>query len=247
MLSETAPYVIGQSAFDPLAQLWKNYLTIPEALQQSFLQDNKVIQGVGFKMKHIHELVSTTGATHIKASFIIRPDKHGNMHFSVTLHAVDFLGTRLSSYYLPTYATTEHDLPVEAKGGTKKRYKNQLSNSLVNNWLTNWSDYGKGDAAYFASPYGPLLAYTFEVSEFVAMFFRLHSQRVNSSWLELSFVLHAYWRSMPIEAPTHEEKVSTFGLVIRLKRPTPDDPNDLPGGGTGDDAILDMGKPSPPY
>lgn len=266
--SPSKPYVIGQQEFEPLAQLWKDSLAVPSILQKSFLDSSgSILQGVGFRMKHILELVSTIGATHIKVAFIMQPDESGHLQFSVALFAVDFLTTRLSSYYVPSYVTTDETMLTEAVGGTEMRYKNQVSSPLLRDWLYNWATYGKGEASYFDSQYGPLQGYTFEISEFTAMFYRLHSQRVKDSNLELLFVLHHYWRSMPLEAPTHEAQVYTFGLVIRLKRPSlvlpgtghgeddgtghgPGDGTGMGGGtevGTGDDAVLDMGKPSPPY
>lgn len=251
------PLVIGQADFAPLAQRWKDYVPDAAKLKACFLVapsllggKDKLLQGVGFSMEQILHLVSTVGATSIRAAFIVIPnqEKGAALQFSVALYAQGLGDRRLSSYYLPHYTTTEQlplPIPPVPKHNPGAPYTNQVANIVVQEWLDNWTKYGEGKAQYFASPYPPdyLEAYSFEVAEFSAMFYRLRGHDVKDASLELSFVLHEYWQSVTTGGATIEELVYTFGLVLRLKRGKGDSNIEL----TEEDPLLDMGKPCPPY
>ncbi|TDN36287.1 hypothetical protein E4631_08550 [Hymenobacter sp. UV11] len=231
------PGILGQSLFDQYAANWLAIISRPDtaALQQSFVvaDDQPLLAGVGFPLERIAQLVGTVGAVNIKARFVIMPPVAGSKPlFSVALFATDSLDARLSSYYVPDQFFTD-PLLVAQGGGPTVVHRNQIANSLGQRWARNWQGIKDVKPEFFASHYGPLRGYTFELGEFMAPFFRLDDLAAAS--LRLSFVLHDYYQP----SPTGDDVLTyTFALVLRLERG--DKLLD------GDDPLMDTAKPCPP-
>ncbi len=231
--------ILGQSLFDQYAANWLAIISKPDAaaLQQSFVvaDDQPLLAGVSFPMERMAQLVGTVGAVTIKARFVIMPPVAGGRPlFSVALFAADSLGARLSSYYVPDQFLTGPLVVAQGSAGATMVHRNQIANSLGQRWARNWRDVRDVEPEFFASHYGPLRGYTFELGEFMAPFFRLDD--LDGVSLRLSFVLHDYYQP----SPTGDDVLAyTFALVLRLDRG-----EKLLDDG---DPLMDTAQPCPPH
>ncbi|AMJ66789.1 hypothetical protein [Hymenobacter sp. PAMC 26628] len=166
-------------------------------------------------------LVSTVGVVFVRTRFLaIAPSDGHPARFALALFATDAAGKRLSAYYL-----------ADAEEAASALHATQVPHDLVKAWLQNWTAAPAVTPVLFATAYGPLQGYTFDVGDFLEPLFA--AQPFGDQTLRISFGLHEYY---PVEGPLAQ----TFGLVLRLH-----DPKKLEGG--SDDPFFDMSKPCPPY
>ena len=233
--------ILPQQAFDQGLSTWVGLISAPDArtLQAIFTSDSQLITGVGFSIERIAQLVSTIGAVRVKARFISQPlVPGGEPQFLVALFAVDALDARVSSYHVPEHLYLDKpDLGHAVETPARTIHKNEVSSALARRWLTNWADAPAVLPAYFASPYGPLRGYTFELSEFAAVFH--HLRKLDNKRLRVAFVLHDFYQPDPAGG---DRLAQTFALALQLDR------QGKTGEGVtgGDDPILDMAQPCPP-
>jgi hypothetical protein len=181
---------------------------------------------LAFPIERIKWLVSAVGVRQIKARFLLVPDAHAKLQFTLALFATDAEGARLSAYYLPE-AYWETAATTDALG-------DPIPSSLAATWLANWTAVPEVTPALFATSWGPLEGYNFDVSDFVSTLF--NAQSFESATAYLGFGLHEY------HSPTATEAVltRTFGLVLQLAGP----------GQTRlaprDEDFFDMATPCPP-
>ena len=233
--------ILPQPAFDQAVSTWVELISTPDerALQAVFTADKQLVTGVGFSIERIAQLVSTIGAVRVKARFLIHSlAPGGEPQFLVALFAVDVLDARVSSYYVPEHLYLEKpDLGRAAETPARTIHKNQVANVLAQRWLAGWADATAVLPAYFASPYGPLRGYTFELGEFAAMFH--HLRKLDDKRLRVAFVLHDFYQPDPTGG---DQLAHTFALALQLDRRGREE-GGLAGGG---DPILDMSAPCPP-
>lgn len=173
-------------------------------------------------IQHLVWLVSTVGIVFVKTRFLAIARGGHPAHFALALFATDAAGKRLSAYYLAE---------AEAAPDTQQLHATQVPHDLVKTWLHHWTAATAVTPALFATGYGPLQGYTFEVGDFLEPLFA--AQPFGDQTLRISFGLHEYY---PAEGPLAQ----TFGLVLRLH-----DPKKLEGDGAGD-PFFDMSMPCPP-
>ena len=260
--------VIGQQLFDQYVANWVNIVGNENnaELQLSFQQpgNKALLAAVRFPVKQIARLVSTIGAKHIKARFLVkREEKTGQPHFTLALFATDALDARVSSYYVaeeywtPALAQAE---PLGEENQAEVSLRNPAENQqgnvprvLANTWLALWGNTREVTPELFASNYGPLRGYTFELQDFLAPLGRLKS--LEDEKLQVAFGLHEYYRSTSEDAAlvqkTNRMEVSqaansevegeilvhTFGLLVQLESVRDQ---------LGYDPIYDMSAPCPP-
>ena len=175
-------------------------------------------------------LVSAVGVHQIKARLLLVPAKPGGtpQHFSLALFAADARGERVSAYYAanPYQPATA---PAPGPGGP-------LPAELAAIWLANWAEAAAITPALFATSYGPLQGYNFEVKDFVAIL--ASAQPFGGQELHLHLSLHEYYAATTSsETPTPTQ---TFGLVLQLHSP------EQGAGPAAAGAYYDMAAPSPP-
>ena len=239
---DTSPTgLLPQQAFDQAVATWVELISRPDerALQAVFTSDKQLVTGVGFPIERIAQLVSTIGAVRVKARFVVQALVPGaEPQFLVALFAVDALDARVSSYYVPEHLYLEKpELGHAAKLPAQHIHKNQVSSALAQRWMTNWAKAPAVLPAYFASHYGPLRGYTFELGEFAAVFH--HLRKLDDKLLRISFVLHDFYQPDPVGG---DMLAHTFALALSLDRKG----NEEEGLAGKDDPILDMSMPCPP-
>lgn len=177
-------------------------------------------------LPQVVRLVSTVGATHIKASFLGLPAAGGGpARFGLALAASNSLGARVSSYYQA--AAYQPAAPGEGLTGA-------VPNLLVQRWRQLWQQAAQVEPAMFAGAYGPLRGYTFELDDFVTALTTATSP--DRGQLVLYFGLHEYYRPDPAAG---DLLAQTFGLILQLRGAG----QDQAGGG---DPFYDMSAPCPP-
>lgn len=233
--------LLPQPAFDQGVSTWVALMGLPDerALQAIFRADKQLVTGVGFSIERIAQLVSTIGAVRVKARFIVHAlVPGGEPQFLVALFAVDALDARVSSYYVPEHLYLEQPaLSRAAEMPARTIHKNEVSSALAQRWLANWAGAAAVLPAYFASPYGPLRGYTFELGEFAAVFH--HLRKLDDKRLRVSFVLHDFYQPDPVGG---DVLAHTFALALQLDRQMKTEEGVM----DGDDPILDMASPCPP-
>lgn len=217
-------------------------------LAQSFQvgagSSSSVLAGLSFPALQIARLVSTVGAVRIKARFLINQDAEQKQlpHFTLALFATDALDTRLSSYYVadeywtPTASRPEVQPEAQLRVAVTAHSRKEVPGVLATLWLKGWQGLKTTreiTPALFASSYGPLRGYTYEVDEFVHLL-RALTQLKNES-VQLVFDLHEYYRPLP---PQGDVLVRTFGLLLNVKNAKNE------GGAEG--TFVNMSAPCPP-
>ena len=241
------PGIITQRQFDEYAANWVAASSDPEGteLAQSFRvgKNQQLLASLSLPVLQIARLVSTVGAAHIKARFlIIRDEKTQQPHFSLVLFATDALDARISSYYLAEQywlpATRSKAAPNNSAPAASLRpvimgaTRTEVPDVLARHWLRLWAELTQVTPALFATSYGPLRGYTFEVAEFMTPLRQLSD--FGHEKLVLEFDLHEYYRT----EPQGEVLVHTFGLVLRLES--------LRVQGVSG-PFINMGQPCPPH
>ena len=255
--------ILPQQAFDQAVATWVELINKSDerALQAAFRSDKQLVTGVGFSIERIAQLVSTIGAVRVKARFIVHSlVRGGEPQFLLALFATDALDARVSSYYVPEHLYLKQpELGPATEAPAQAIHKNQVSKVLVQRWLANWTGAATVLPAYFASHYGPLRGYTFELGEFAALFH--HLRKLDGKRLRVSFVLHDFYQPDPVDG---DMLARTFALTLHLDRQgdaeegvaskeslaldmTASKNNPILGVVAGkDDPILDMSAPCPP-
>lgn len=246
MSDQTPPIagLISQSLFDHYSAGWLEVISRPdaEALQAGFMQDGLHLTGVGFSITQIARLVATVGAVHIKARFIMQPPKPGTQpQFSLVLFATDALDARISSYYVPEIVYTDTaGFTRPSRPGKLPIHKNQVHYVLAERWRQSWASLTEVLPEYFATHYGPLRGYTFELNEFIALFLLLET--LGEERLKIFFVLHDYYQPDP--NTSGDQLANTFALALSLKRT--ENTKCADDFQAGDDPITNNGAPCPP-
>lgn len=179
---------ISDPATDDLSQ----YFTAAEDDKTKLLTDR-----VLFPAGSIAQLVSTVGASTIKARFILMPVTPGSSHlrFSLVLFATDSFNTRLSSYYvsepywegnkgagyllkkIETYLASGNSYLVDGEldPNSPVPFEGAVPDALATSWLFNWylaamtvTAGGKLPSALFNGAYGFLRGYSFDLEDFLA-------------------------------------------------------------------------------
>lgn len=236
--------ILPQRLFDQYSANWLEVISQPNvvALQNSFMQGNALLTGVGFSITQIAQLVAAIGAVHIKARFILQPPAPGTQpQFSLALFATDSLDARVSSYYVPETVYTDTDAFTRpSKPSQVTIHKNQVHYVLAERWRQSWANLPQVEPKFFDSHYGPLRGYTFGINEFSSIFQLL--EMLGDEMLKVSFVLHDYYQPDP--STGGDQLVKTFALALCLKRT---DATQCDGGfQAGDDPIMNNGMPCPP-
>ena len=247
--SPTPADIITQRQYAEYAANWVAASNDPAGtvLAQSFRlgKNQSLLASLRFPARQIARLVSTVGAAHIKARFLIKVDtKTQEPHFTVALFATDSLDARLSSYYLAdeywlpkrklTAAPENTVAEARPQPTVRALTRTDVPDVLSQLWINAWDAITVATPPLFATTYGPLRGYTFEVAEFITPLRPVPLKYLNDEYLLLEFGLHEYYRS----EPQGEVLVQTFGLLLKLES------NKLQGGG---DPYVNMGQPCPPY
>jgi hypothetical protein len=225
--------IISQQVFDQYSSKWVEIIgnTDTTMLNQCFRAGEQKLAYVTFPALQIARLVSTVGAQHIKARFLVATETRGELlfpHFTLALFATDDLNARLSSYYLAdAYWASQPPVPIPNA---------VVPNVLVDYWLNNWARETAGDQgvtqAMFNSPYGFLRGYTFELDDFMTPLSQ--AKNLEEATLKISFGLHEYYHT---GTDGQDVLATTFGLVVQY----------LNGMGDPlDDPSFDMARPCPP-
>jgi hypothetical protein len=234
--------LISQQLFDQYSANWVEVINQPNAkvLQDSFLQEGAIITGVGFSTTQIARLVATVGAVHIKARFLIQQSQPGiQPQFALAFFATDSLDARVSSYYVSEKVYTDKTAFVAPSQPHQLTiHKKQLHHVLAERWRQQWADLTQVLPEYFATHYGPLRGYTFELNEFIALFLLLET--LGDEMLEAHFVLHDYYQPDP--STSGDQLANTFALALQLRRTDSKDQYLR----QGDDPIMDTAMPCPP-
>lgn len=237
--------IISPAEYDQGAASWLLAASDPAGviLAQSFTQTTGLLSAVSFSGWQIARLVSTVGATAVKARFVILHDAQARPHFSVALFATDAQDTRVSSYYLAQpYLPTQHAAGVsgvdaQAAGrrspSVRALARYDVPDVLTRLWLNDWSRVKRVTPDLFATSYGPLRGYSYGVEEFAGLLRDFSSLDGNKILLE--FDLHGYFRT----EPQGDVLVYTFGFLLWTEAGRKDNG----GGGSG---AVNMGQPCPP-
>jgi hypothetical protein len=203
------PSILSQNDYSTYTAAWVNTVSNPATTDLSAYfsafslkenaKDLKVLTDrINFKAGSIAQLVSTVGASTIKARFILQPIAPGStqQRFSLVLFATDAFNTRLSSYYVAEpywHDTAEAEAlakAVEAYIASGASYtttgvidpavpiafRGAVPDALAMTWVANWYLAGlditfKGaelQPAIVNGSYGFLRGYTFDLEDFLA-------------------------------------------------------------------------------
>jgi hypothetical protein len=203
----TSPGILSPDLFNQYADQWLNAVNASGSseLAASFLDPgNERILYVSFPIQQIISLVSTVGVRTIKARFLLAPDAGGQPHFTIALFATDGegAGERLSAYYV----ADEYWSGGNATGDTGEHIPSELAAI----WLSNWQDVPDITPALFATSYGPLQGYNFDIKDFVSLLFV--AQPLKDQQFRIGLSLHEYYAANGDDSTTTQ----TFGLVNYL-------------------------------
>lgn len=224
----TLPEILTQQEFDEYSAKWLSVASGEggSELEQAFLNSNtERVLHLRFPIERITWLVSAVGVRKIKARFLLVPD-NGQLHFTVALFATDDKAERLSAYYLPQ--------PYWADNSAPATVGDPIPQNLATTWLANWKAADKVTPALFATQWGPLQGYNFEIKDFVSSLFA--AQSFQSKEIYIGFGLHQYYAP----AATDGSLTETFGLVLQLPEAGQ---TKVPA---ADDTFFDMAFPYPP-
>ena len=245
--------IISPSEYDQAAATWLAAVSDPAgtSLAQSFVWNKRVIGSLSFTATQIARLVSTVGATIIKARFLIMNDKKGLPHFTLALFATDTLDKRVSSYYVAEpywlLQTPRRDETLASKaaptrfGRIRAVARYDVPNVLAAFWQ-QWAAVKVVVPEMFASNYGPLRGYSYGIEEFVGLLRELGS--LDDEKIVLEFDLHEYYRSMP----QGDQLVHTFGMLLWTEKGKMlHDANSKGNTGGDDPEGVNLGSPCPPF
>lgn len=203
----TSPGILSPELFNQYADQWLSAVSNPDSpvLAPSFLASGaERLLFVSFPIQQIISLVSAVGVRAIKARFLLVPGPDGQPHFSVALFATDAegVGERLSAYYVANeYWTASTPSPELGE---------QVPSSLAAIWMANWKGVKKITSELFATSYGPLQGYNFDIKDFVSLLFE--AQPLTAQEFRIGLSLHEYYAANGDDnTPTQ-----TFGLVTYL-------------------------------
>lgn len=219
MTTTDTPGIISPETFTQYAANWLTVVGNEAELQQSFQSPTSLskLLSVSFTMEQIQQLVSVVGAHYIMAKFLVTTD---SPKFAIALYAGNAERARLSSYYISGSIGAEVGLPGD-----------EVPDVLAEQWLNAWSGAPQVKRDMFTSSVedAPLQGYTFDVNDFLALFYGL--PQIKGESVLVHFGLHEYYRST-----TEGDKLTqTFGLVLRTN-----------GGEGSSDPFYDMSAPCPP-
>ena len=167
------PAIIGAEEANHYAAEWLALIDRTDAaeLHQALRGvDGQQVGFVSFPVQRIVELVSAGGVRRIEAKFLLKPDAAGQPRVTLGLFATDSENNRVSSVYLANEYSTALAAPAPALAAQPKNgpsSPNEVANVLVNHWLQNWTA-NAATPAMFATPYGTLRGYSFEVGDFMS-------------------------------------------------------------------------------
>lgn len=174
-------------------------------LAQSFNLSAGLLSALSFSAWQIARLVSTVGASTIKARFLLLHDAQARPHFSVAPFATDALDTRVSSYYLAQPYLLPQSVANAAGGDAQAAGRRSspvralarydVPDVLTQQWLKNWGRVRRVTPELFATSHGPLRGYSYGVEEFAGLLRGFSSLDGNKILLE--FDLHEYFRTEP--------------------------------------------------
>lgn len=172
----------------------------------------------------IPQLLSTVGIRQVMARFVLAPPNTpaGTPRFGIVLYATDSQGGRISAYYQGD--SNYHVIPQPELEFTSPTLQapdapqGLVPFSLISNWLNAWVTAAKAQKlspAQFATHYGPLQGYNFELGDFMDQLFMTTDKKHErvATHLHLNFGLKTYFPAYPEALTT---PVQTFGLVVRL-------------------------------
>lgn len=235
----SASGIITQQQFDAYADQWMSLISGPESgtLQQLFRsgKTKEVLTYAGFTIWQIVSLVSTVGAAHIKARYLMNNDDPAKPRFVLALFATDSMDTRLSPYYI---AEDYQRIAVAKPTVTVTSSESSLghvAHILAQEWASNWSALPVSDVtpALFTNTYGPMRGYNFRPNDFAQLFMGITS--FGNKVVRADFGLHEY-------ANAKAESVATFGLILRTYK-------QVEGFGLAEASnalFYDMASPCPP-
>jgi hypothetical protein len=218
-----SPSIVNPQQFDAGEKLWLQTVAEPSALQHAFRSGpaNELLLYAGFSIEQIAQLVSTVGATHINARFLVLAGSTSTPVFTLALYASNSLKTRLSAYYVGASGSS-----AGAEPGI------QVPHALAKSWIDRWAGVKETSVtpALFATQYGPLRGYTFQIDDFLDTLFDLTTLD-GSNVLRANFGLHESYG-------TDDTLQQTFGLILRTYTTA--------GTPTSTRPLYDMTMPCPP-
>ncbi|MDO7884645.1 hypothetical protein [Hymenobacter cheonanensis] len=208
-ISSFTPSILNQNDYSTYAAAWVNTASDPDTsdlsnyfcsfiLKEGSKEFKILIDRVNFKAGSIAQLLSTVGASNIKARFILQPAAAGSteQYFSLVLFATDAFNTRLSSYYVsePYWQDTaaaealarnvktyiESGASYNANGviddAVPVPFMGAIPDALAMTWVAHWYlasldvtfNGAKLVPAIVNGSYGFLRGYTFDLEDFLA-------------------------------------------------------------------------------
>ena len=210
--------IISQQVFDQYSSKWVEIIgnSNTTLLNECFKTEGHTLAHVTFPALQIARLVSTVGARHIKARFLVATVPQGELlipHFTLALFATDDLNARLSSYYLADAYWKTKPTPPPTVGV-------EIPKVLVDFWLNKWTQDTAGESAITLDDFLSPLA---------------QAKDLNETNLKISFGLHEFYRT---GTDGQDALNYTFGLVVQFLTGQDNDPIDDPS--------FDMSQPCPP-
>jgi hypothetical protein len=204
-IQDFIPRLLSQDDYVTNAAAWVNAVSNPATtdLGDYFVaaaQGNirLITDRLNFKAGSIAQLVSTVGASNIKARFVLLPlkDKPGQQRFSLVLFATDSFNTRLSAYYLAepyweasadtetllkdaeAYLASQTDYSANGvlDPAVPVAFEGAVPDALAMSWVAKWYlaglnvtfKGGKLGPEIVNGAYGFLRGYTFDLEDFLA-------------------------------------------------------------------------------
>lgn len=246
------PNLITQKQFERGVSKWLRVLSKPDydTLEYSFATDAGKLTRVTFPIRSIKYLLSTVGASHIEARFLLLQDEidQRRHYFTLVLYAIDATGARISAYYLAdktalhgivdsAIAPQEHDeqKPLPSDSPTYYPDAYRVARDLAEDWRRYWRCSPSITPDLFANTYGPLQGYTFSLGDFMQNLFA--EQSSPDSVLRVDFGLHRYYN---IDTALQQ----TFGLILQLD--VVSDSSSSEAAASDEQPFYDLSVPCPP-
>lgn len=222
--------ILTQSEFDAVATAWTTFIqgASPAEVQALFQASAPAINqyqvsasfslaGTTAAPSYLVAMLSTPGIAQVMVRFVLLPPAEAGAatpaapRFRLVLYAADQRGARLSAYY-QSDATWQTITPQQltAIGGL-------VPYNLIKGWLNGWATAATTQQlrpAQFATAYGPLQGYNFDLGDFLDPLFT--AKTFTDQRLFLRFGLKTYYPAYPENLATPTQ---TFGLVVRLYSP----------------------------
>ena len=218
---------------------------------------NHLLTWVSFELTTIGSLLSTVGADHINARFLL--DDKGK--FTLTLYAVDARGNAMSGYYMPDalWSISWVKSSKKARHGLRA----VVPAEMAKGWLKNWTEATSLTSANFNPGSGPLIGYNFKLNDFLKAL--LGATDYSTQMLGVGLCLREYYATDSHLVSGVKKTVQIFGLVLRVceKPKLPKMPAEATNGSTApeattngtakgllffdlEDPFYDLSMPSPP-